>query len=79
MLKTVRVSLIYNFFAMKNSKKEKLNLEDLQVQSFVTSLDSEVEKNVMGGLHIDPSHPTHTEPSDPLHPKQCGCATTIEF
>ncbi|GAA5042579.1 hypothetical protein GCM10011506_45220 [Marivirga lumbricoides] len=56
---------------MKNSKSEKLNLEDLQVQSFVTSLDSEVEKNVLGGLDTDPSHTTiHTDPV--LDPDHCA-------
>lgn len=54
---------------MKNQKKERLNLEDLQVQSFVTSLDSEVERNIMGGAMADPSHVTHTvKTTDPQHP-----------
>ncbi len=56
---------------MKNSKK--LSLDELKVQSFVTNLDAENQKNVMGGRFHDPSHDTHTEFSDELHPEECGC------
>ncbi|MCW3466697.1 pinensin family lanthipeptide [Chitinophaga nivalis] len=45
----------------------KLNLEDLKIESFVTSLDSEMNKRLAGGL-AGASHPTHTEPTDDEHP-----------
>lgn len=33
-------------------KKEKITLEELKIQSFVTSLDAEQMKEVKGGIHI---------------------------
>lgn len=41
----------------------RLNLEDLQLESFVTSIDSEMAARLSGGLGAL-SHDTHTEPTD---------------
>ncbi|MET3114170.1 hypothetical protein AAKU52_001903 [Pedobacter sp. CG_S7] len=56
---------------MKNSKS-KLSLDELQVESFVTSIGSELSQRIAGGLGVE-THPTHTEASDPKHPKECTC------
>jgi hypothetical protein len=63
---------------MQKEKNEKLTLEDLQVQSFVTSLDSEIEQKVMGGARVtDPSHTTiHTDPI--LDPDHCGSLIRVK-
>lgn len=62
---------------MQKSKNAKLTLEDLQVQSFVTSLDAEVEQKVMGGDLTDPSHTTiHTDPI--LDPDHCGSLVRVQ-
>lgn len=58
-------------------KNEKMTLEELQVQTFVTSLDSEVEKHVMGGRQTDPSdHPTHTVYTTDPYDKTCTIAVS---
>ncbi|MBB5638557.1 hypothetical protein HDF26_004763 [Pedobacter cryoconitis] len=62
---------------MKNqSEKIKLNLEDLQLESFVTSIDSEVAMRLSGGLG-NVSEPTHTEPTDDHHTPPIKCTTVI--
>ncbi|AMQ01769.1 hypothetical protein TH53_13350 [Pedobacter lusitanus] len=62
---------------MKNqSEKIKLNLEDLQLESFVTSIDSEVAMRLSGGLG-NVSEPTHTEPTDDHHTPAIKCTTVI--
>jgi hypothetical protein len=58
---------------MKNSKS-KLSLDELQVESFVTSMSSEVSQRIAGGLG-EVTHPTHTQKSDPQHPTECTCAS----
>ncbi len=44
-----------------NNKKEKLSLDELKVQSFVTSIDEEKAQKILGGAA---GHPTHTEETD---------------
>lgn len=56
---------------MKNSKS-KLTLDELQVESFVTSIDSEVSQHIAGGLGLI-SHPTHTGRTD----RHAGCTCAI--
>ncbi len=56
---------------MKDQKR-KLTLDELRVDSFVTSISSEVSQRLAGGLG-DETHPTHTEKTDPQHPKDCTC------
>ncbi len=45
---------------MKN-QKVKLSLDEIKVQSFVTSIDEEKAQKILGGAA---SHPTHTEDTD---------------
>jgi len=54
--------------------KSKLSLDELQVESFVTSIDAELSQRIAGGLGAA-THPTHTQKSDPLHPQECTCAS----
>jgi len=62
---------------MNNSMdKIKLNLEDLQLESFVTSIDSEVASRLSGGLG-NVSEPTHTIPTDDHHHGEVTCTTVI--
>ncbi|MNR24845.1 hypothetical protein D3C85_1419520 [compost metagenome] len=62
---------------MNNSlDKIKLNLEDLQLESFVTSIDSEVASRLSGGLG-NVSEPTHTEPTDDHHTPPVRCTTVV--
>lgn len=62
---------------MKNHAEHiKLNLEDLQLESFVTSIDSEVASRLAGGLG-NLSEPTHTEPTDDHHNPPVQCTTVI--
>lgn len=42
------------------NQKVKFSLEDLKVQSFITTLDSEVTARLVGGLAQEDEHPTHT-------------------
>lgn len=50
---------------MKN-QKGKLSLDELKVQSFVTSIDAEKAEKILGGAA---GHPTHTGKTD----KHAGC------
>ncbi|TRX51724.1 hypothetical protein FNH22_23460 [Fulvivirga sp. M361] len=52
---------------MKNLNS-KLSIEELKVQSFVTSIDEEKAQKILGGAA---SHPTHTEETD-TH-ETCTC------
>ncbi|WP_293788566.1 pinensin family lanthipeptide [uncultured Pedobacter sp.] len=52
--------------------KRKLTLDELKVDSLVTSISSEVSQRLAGGLG-ESTHPTHTEKTDPQHPKDCTC------
>lgn len=58
---------------MKNSKS-KLTLDELQVESFVTSISSEVSQHIAGGLAVA-SHPTHTGRTD----RHAGCTCANQF
>ncbi|MEC5147015.1 pinensin family lanthipeptide [Chitinophaga sp. 212800010-3] len=49
-----------------NSDKIKLSLDDLKIESFVTSIDSEMNMRLAGGL-AGQSHPTHTQRTDDEH------------
>lgn len=53
---------------MKN-QKGKLSLDEIKVQSFVTSIDEVKAQKILGGAA---SHPTHTEETD-KH-ETCTCA-----
>lgn len=74
----ITVGIKANIELMKNQlEKIKLNLEDLQLESFVTSIDSEVAMRLSGGLG-NASEPTHTEPTDDHHhPEEVKCTTVI--
>ncbi|MDY0904927.1 pinensin family lanthipeptide [Pedobacter sp. CFBP9032] len=62
---------------MKNQpEKITLTLEDLQLESFVTSIDSEVAMRLSGGLG-NVSEPTHTEQTDDHHTPPVRCTTVI--
>lgn len=59
-----------------NSEKIRLSLEDLQLESFVTSIDSEMAMRLAGGLGaID--HPTHTQPTDTEDTPHAKCTTVV--
>lgn len=59
---------------MKNSKN-KLTLDELQVESFVTSINSEVSQHIAGGMGIA-KHPTHTGRTD--RHAGCTCANQLQ-
>jgi hypothetical protein len=59
-----------------NSDRIKLNLEDLQLESFVTSIDSEMAQRLSGGLG-SLEHPTHTQPTDTDDVPHAKCTTVI--
>ncbi|MGO4292144.1 pinensin family lanthipeptide [Chitinophaga sp. RAB17] len=59
-----------------NSNSIKLNLEDLQLESFVTSIDSEMAQRLAGGLG-SLEHPTHTQPTDTDDVPHAKCTTVI--
>lgn len=59
-----------------NSNSIKLNLEDLQLESFVTSIDSEMAQRLAGGLG-SLEHPTHTQPTDTDDIPHAKCTTVI--
>jgi hypothetical protein len=44
----------------------KLTLDELKIESFVTSIDSELNMRLAGGFASE-EHPTHTEPTDVEH------------
>lgn len=50
------------------SNKLKLSIDDLKIESFVTSMDSELSARLMGGLGMDTDHPTHTEKTEDFEP-----------
>lgn len=54
----------------QNSGKLRLSLDDLKIESFVTSMDSEITSRLMGGLShdTDPTHETHTERTNDFEP-----------
>jgi hypothetical protein len=56
-----------------NDQKLKLSLDELKIESFVTSIDSEMNARLFGGLGSD-EHPTHTEITDDEHHE---CTTVI--
>lgn len=59
-----------------NSNNIKLSLEDLQLESFVTSIDSEMAQRLAGGLgRLE--HPTHTQPTDTDDVPHAKCTTVI--
>ncbi|HVI48735.1 MAG TPA: pinensin family lanthipeptide [Chitinophaga sp.] len=59
-----------------NSERIKLNLDDLQLESFVTSIDSEMAARLSGGVGSQ-AHPTHTQPTDTEHNPPIRCTTVI--
>ena len=63
---------------MKNNFSEnvKFNLDDLQLESFVTSIDSEMAMRLAGGSAAA-SHPTHTQPTDNDDTPRAKCTTVI--
>lgn len=48
----------------KNDKKKKFSLKDLEIDSFVTSLSEEEQKEILGG------HPPFDPTKCPVHCKQ---------
>jgi hypothetical protein len=64
---------------MKNnfSENTKLNLDDLQLESFVTSIDSEMAMRLAGGASAPNTHPTHTEKTDVDDTPHAKCTTVI--
>ncbi|WPV66367.1 pinensin family lanthipeptide [Chitinophaga sp. LS1] len=59
-----------------NSENLKLSLDDLQLESFVTSIDSEMAARLSGGLGAL-EHPTHTEPTDTEDTPHAQCTTIV--
>lgn len=57
-------------------QKRKLTLDELKVDSFVTSVSSDVSKRLAGGAGQQ-THPTHTQRTDPLHPSECTCPSQV--
>ncbi len=57
---------IFSFFhvTMKKNQKAALKLQDLKVESFITTLDPAKAKRIVGGYA---SHPTHTTAQDTQH------------
>lgn len=53
-----------------------LTLEDLQLESFVTSIDSEMAQRIAGGLG-SLEHPTHTQPTDTDDVPHAKCTTVV--
>jgi hypothetical protein len=49
-----------------NEQSLKLNLDELKIESFVTSIDSEMNMRLFGGFGSE-EHPTHTEQTDDEH------------
>ncbi|QJB39381.1 pinensin family lanthipeptide [Chitinophaga oryzae] len=50
----------------EQSNNLQLNIDDLKIDSFVTSLDNEMNMRLAGGL-AGQSHPTHTLQTDDEH------------
>jgi hypothetical protein len=50
---------------MKNNKKVTVSMDDLKLESYITSVDAEKAKRIVGGVAA--SHPTHTTASDKQH------------
>lgn len=50
------------------SNKLKLSIDDLKIESFVTSMDNELSARLMGGFGVDGGHPTHTEKTKDFEP-----------
>jgi hypothetical protein len=64
-LKTLkRVGITQSFINIMN-KKVKVSLEDLKLESYITSVDSEKAKRIAGGNAA--SHATHTQRTDREH------------
>lgn len=61
---------------MKNAKI-RFSLEEIKVESFVTSLDAELAQRLAGGIG-EGSHPTHTQKTDPMHPEECTCPGNLQ-
>ena len=57
---------------MKN-QNNKLNIDELKVQSFVTSLDEEKTQKILGGAV---AHPTHTDETDKHETCTCDPGNT---
>jgi hypothetical protein len=49
---------------MKKNQKADLKLQDLKVESFITSVDPAKAKRIVGGYS---EHPTHTTAQDTQH------------
>ncbi|GGI23295.1 pinensin family lanthipeptide [Pedobacter mendelii] len=62
---------------MKNNQGLKLNLEDLQLESFVTSIDSEMTARLAGGVGVPVEHPTHTQQTDVSDTPHAKCTTVV--
>lgn len=52
----------------------KLTIDELRIESFVTSIDSELNMRLAGGFASEEEHPTHTERTDPEHHR---CTTVV--
>lgn len=53
-----------------------LSLDDLRVQSFITSIDEEKAQKILGGAA---SHPTHTEDTDKHETCTCDSGKTQAY
>jgi hypothetical protein len=45
----------------------KLTIDELKIESFVTSIDSEMNMRLAGGFASEEEHPTHTSITDTEH------------
>lgn len=63
-------------------QKIKLSLDELQVESFVTSMDADMLQKIAGGFSPDTDdpdvcHPTHTVQTDIAHQDECTICDAI--
>lgn len=55
------------FMNLKNDQNFKLSIDELKIESFVTSLENEMNMRLFGGFGSEEEHPTHTEQTDDEH------------
>lgn len=61
----------------RNSEKVEFNLDDLKLESFVTSINSELAMRLAGGASVPVEHPTHTQQTDVGDTPHVKCTTII--
>jgi hypothetical protein len=51
---------------LKNDQNFRLSIDELKIESFVTSIENEMNMRLFGGFGSE-EHPTHTEQTDDEH------------